>query len=85
MRQDQHQERSTTERHHIAHAVYGSIFRRAIWNTRGMRIDEEYLSRPHVTDDIPICADTPNELKANTAGALAKHRDIPTDNFGTCF
>ena len=56
MQQDQHQERSTTETISamLFTAARESILRRATWNTRGLRIDKEYISRIRVTDDILI-------------------------------
>ena len=40
-----------------------SIFRRLTWETRGLKIDGEYLSHPRFADDILICANTPHELQ----------------------
>ena len=61
-KQDQHQERSTTRRYHIAQAVYG-IFRRLTRETRCLKIESEYLSRLRFADDILICTNTPHELQ----------------------
>ena len=41
----------------------GNIFRRLTWETRGLKIDGEYLSHLRLTDDILICANTPHELQ----------------------
>ena len=37
-------------------AALESIFRRLTWETRGLKIDGEYLSHPRFADDILICA-----------------------------
>ena len=43
-------------------AALESIFRRLTWETRGLKIDGEYLSNLRFDDDILICANTPYEL-----------------------
>ena len=40
-----------------------SIFRRMTWETRGLKIDGEYLSHLRFADDIFIYANTPHELQ----------------------
>ena len=40
-----------------------NIFRRLTWETRSLRIDDEYLSHLRFADDILICANTPHELQ----------------------
>ena len=42
-------------------AAFESIFRRLTWETRGLKIDGEYLSHLRSADDILICANTPHE------------------------
>ena len=44
-------------------AVLESILRRLTWETRGVMIDCEYLSRLRFADDILIHANTPHELQ----------------------
>ena len=45
-------------------AALESIFRRPTWETRGLKIDGEYLSLNHrFADDILICANIPHELQ----------------------
>ena len=44
-------------------AALESIFRRPTLETRGLKIDGEYLSHFHFADDILICANTPHELQ----------------------
>ena len=44
-------------------AALESIFRRLTWQTRGLKIDGEYLSHFRFADDILICANTPHELQ----------------------
>ena len=64
--QDQHQERSTTGKYHIAQAVHGSIrthIPTADLETKGLKIDGEYLSDLHVAEDILICVNIPRELQ----------------------
>ena len=62
--QDQHQEESTTRRDHIAQAVYGSTRKHmSTWETRGLKIDGEYLSHLRFADAIRICANTQHELQ----------------------
>ena len=50
-------------RYYIAQAIHGStrkyIFRRLTWESRGLKIDGDYLS--HLRFDILICANTPHE------------------------
>ena len=64
--QDQHEERSTTGRYHIAYEVHGST-RKQIpttdWETRGVKIDGQYRSHLRFAYDILICAYTPYELQ----------------------
>ena len=43
-------------------AALESIFRRLTWETRGLKIEGEYLSYLRFVDDILICANTPHEL-----------------------
>ena len=43
-------------------AAFESILRRLAWETRGLKIDGEYLSHLRFADDILICANTPHEL-----------------------
>ena len=43
-------------------AAIESIFRRLTWETRGLKIDGEYLSHLCFADDIFICVNTPQEL-----------------------
>ena len=43
-------------------AAFESIFRRGTWETRGLKIDDEYLSHLRIADDILTCANTPDEL-----------------------
>ena len=38
-----------------------SIFRRLTWETRGLKIDGEYVTYLRFADDIVICANTPHE------------------------
>ena len=38
-------------------------FRRLIWETRGLKIDGEYLNRVRFADDIFLCANTPHEVQ----------------------
>ena len=40
-----------------------SIFRRLTWETRGLKIDGEYLSHLRFADDIFLCTNTPHELQ----------------------
>ena len=40
-----------------------SIFRRLIWETRGLKVDGKYLRHTRFADDILICANTPHELQ----------------------
>ncbi len=42
-------------------AALERIFRRLIWETRGLKIDGEYLSHLRFADDILICTNTPHE------------------------
>ena len=42
-------------------AALESIFRQLIWETRGLKIDGEYLNHLRFADDILICANTPHE------------------------
>ena len=44
-------------------AALESIFRRLTWETRGLKIDGEYLSHLRFADDILICTNTPHELQ----------------------
>ena len=44
-------------------AALESIFRRLIWENRGLKIDGEYLSHLRFADDILICVNTPHELQ----------------------
>ena len=44
-------------------AAFESIFRRLTWETRGLKIEGEYLSHFRFADDIPICANISHELK----------------------
>ncbi|MEG7521477.1 MAG: reverse transcriptase domain-containing protein, partial [Chromatiales bacterium] len=44
-------------------ATLESIFRRLTWESRGLRIDGEYLSHLRFANDILICANTPHELQ----------------------
>ena len=44
-------------------AAFESIFTRLTWETRGLKIDGEYLSHLRFADDILICANTPHELQ----------------------
>ena len=44
-------------------AALESVFRRLTWETRGLKIDGEYLSHLRFADDILICANTPHELQ----------------------
>ena len=44
-------------------AALENIFRRLIWETRGLQIDNEYLSHIRCADDILVCANTPHELQ----------------------
>ena len=44
-------------------AALQSIFRRLTWETRGLKIDGEYLCHFHFADDILVCAKTPHELQ----------------------
>ena len=51
-----------------------SIFRLLTWETRGLKIDGEYLSQLRFADDIFICANTPHELQ-QTLQELADESD----------
>ena len=44
-------------------AALETIFRRLTWETRGLKIDGEYLSHLRFADDILTCANTPHELQ----------------------
>ena len=44
-------------------AALESIFRRLSLETRGLKVDGEYLSHLRFADDILICANTPHELQ----------------------
>ena len=44
-------------------AALESIFGRLSWETRGLRIDGEYLSHLHFAVDILICGNTTYELQ----------------------
>ena len=44
-------------------AALKNIFQRLIWETRGLKIDGEYLCHLRFNDDILICADAPYELQ----------------------
>ncbi len=44
-------------------AAHESIFPRFIWETRGLKLDGEYLRHLRFDDDILICANTPHELQ----------------------
>ena len=44
-------------------AALESIFRRLTWKTRGLKIDDEYLSHLRFADDILIRANTSQELQ----------------------
>ena len=44
-------------------AVFESIFRRLTSETRGLKIDGEYLGHLRFADDVLICANTPQELQ----------------------
>ena len=50
-------------RYHFAQAAaLESIFRLLTWETRGLKIDGEYLSHLRFADDILICANTPHDI-----------------------
>ncbi len=62
--QDQHHERSTTGRYHIAQAVHGNTrkhIRRLACKTKGLKIDSEYVSHLRFADDIFICVNIPHD------------------------
>ena len=40
-----------------------SIFRRMTWETKGLKLDGEYLSYLRFADDILICANIPHDLQ----------------------
>ena len=62
--QDEHQERSSTGRYHIAQAVYGSTRKHIPTTDLGnMKIDDKYLSHLRFANDILICANTQHELQ----------------------
>ena len=44
-------------------AALESIFRRPTWETRGLKLDGEYLCHLRSADDILICANAPHELR----------------------
>ena len=44
-------------------ATLESIFRRLNWETKGMKIDGEFLSNLRFADDIFLCTETPQELQ----------------------
>ena len=44
-------------------AALEGIFRRLTWETRGLKIDGEYLSHLRFAKDILLCANTPHELQ----------------------
>ena len=44
-------------------AALESIFRRLTWQTRGLKIDGDYLSHLRFADDIVICGNTTHELQ----------------------
>ena len=44
-------------------ATLESIFRRLTWETRGLKLDGEYLCHLRSAVDILICANAPNELQ----------------------
>ena len=44
-------------------AAFKGIFPRLTWESRGLKIDGEYLSHLSFADDILICANTPHELQ----------------------
>ena len=48
-------------------AALESIFRQLTWETRGLKIDGEFLSHLRFADDILICAHTPHELQQTSA------------------
>ena len=43
-------------------AAFESVFRRLTWETRGLKIDDEYLSQLHFADDIHKLADESDNL-----------------------
>ena len=47
----------------LLRAPLESIFPRVTWETRGLKIDGEYLSHLRFADDIVVCATTPYELQ----------------------
>ena len=51
-------------------AALESVFRRFTWETRGLKIDGEYLSHIRFADDILICANTPHELQQMLQGLV---------------
>ena len=66
MQQDQHHEMSmkgNTISYKLFTAALDSIFRRLTWETRGLKINGEYLSHLRFADDILICTNTPYELQ----------------------
>ena len=44
-------------------AALERIFWGLTWDTRGLKIDGEYLNHLRFADDILICANTPHELQ----------------------
>lgn len=44
-------------------ATLESIFRKLNWETKGLKIDGEYLNHLRFADDIVICAETPQQLQ----------------------
>ena len=64
--ENQDQEISKTEGHHLTQAVHGtleSIFRRLNWENKGMTIGEEFLTNLRFADGILLCTETPQELQ----------------------
>ena len=44
-------------------ATLESIFRRLIWENKGVKVDGEFLSNLHFADDIFLCTEIPQELQ----------------------